>query len=311
MNGLVIKNTGSWVEVKTNEGDKFQCKIRGTFRLKGIRSTNPIAVGDYVEFTMDNEGQRLITDIADRKNYIIRKASNLSKQSQIIAANLDLVLLVATVSHPETSTMFIDRFLATAEAYNVEACLIFNKTDLLTPEEKEYQEAVIYLYEGIGYRCHEISCFTGEGVGDLIKELKGKVTLLSGNSGVGKSTLINKIIKKEKAKTGDISSYHDKGMHTTTFSEMYETESEGYVIDTPGIKGFGTVNFKKEEVSHYFREIFKESENCRFSNCTHVNEPGCAVIKALKEHRISESRYASYLSVMGDETESKYREHDR
>lgn len=311
MKGLVIKNTGSWLEVKTDDGQTFQCKVKGTFRLKGIRSTNPISVGDNVVFSVDSEGYGLISEIEDRKNYIIRKSSNLSKHSQIIAANLDQVLLVATIVHPETSTMFIDRFLATAEAYNVEACIVFNKMDLLTDEDKEYLKSMRYLYEGIGYKCCEVSSLTGEGVKELRDSLKDKVTLFSGNSGVGKSTLINTLLGREIAKTGEISSYHDKGMHTTTFSEMYEIDGGGYIIDTPGIKGFGTVDFKRDEVSHYFPEIFKASADCRFNNCTHVHEPGCAVLKAVEEHRISASRYTSYISVMEDESESKYREHDR
>lgn len=311
MKGLVIKNTGSWLEVKTDDGQTFQCKVKGSFRLKGIRSTNPITVGDNVVFSVDNEGHGLISEIENRKNYIIRRSSNLSKQSQIIAANLDLVLLVATIVHPETSTTFIDRFLATAEAYNVDACIVFNKTDLLTDDDREYLASMRYLYEGIGYMCREVSSLTGAGIDELRESLNGKISLFSGNSGVGKSTLINSLLKREVAKTGEISSYHDKGMHTTTFSEMYELDGGGYIIDTPGIKGFGTVDFKHEEVSHYFPEIFKESENCRFNNCTHVHEPGCAVLKAVEEHRISESRYASYRSVMEDEDESKYRERER
>ncbi len=307
MRGLVVRNTGSWYQVKTDAGEMFDCKVKGSFRLKGIRSTNPIAVGDWVQFDDSGEGSGLISKIEERKNYIIRRASNLSKQSHIIAANLDQVFLIATVNYPETSTMFIDRFLATAEAYRVPAKLIFNKVDLYSKEELEYLDALIYLYETIGYKCFKVSSLKNEGVDLLVEELVGKVTLLSGNSGVGKSTLINAINPNWQAKTSDISDYHNKGMHTTTFSEMFAMEAGGYVIDTPGIKGFGTIDFEAEEVSHYFPEIFEKSKGCKFNNCTHVHEPGCAVRQAIENHEISESRYTSYLSILEDGEEGKYR----
>ncbi len=307
MRGLVVKNTGSWYQVKTDGDEMFDCKVKGSFRLKGIRSTNPIAVGDWVEFDDSGEGSGLISKIEERKNYIIRRASNLSKQSHIIAANLDQVFLIATVNYPETSTMFIDRFLATAEAYRVPAKLIFNKIDLYSEDEMMYLDALIFLYETIGYKCFKVSSIDDEGVDLLRDELVGKVTLLSGNSGVGKSTLINAINPNWEAKTSDISDYHNKGMHTTTFSEMFPMEGGGYVIDTPGVKGFGTIDFETGEVSHYFPEIFEYSKKCKFNNCTHVHEPGCAVRLAIENHEISESRYTSYLSILEDGQEGKYR----
>ena len=261
MRGLVVKNTGSWYLVKTDEGDAVECKIKGNFRLKGIRSTNPVAVGDYVQIIRNPEGTAFISEIEDRKNYIIRKASNLSKQSHIIAANLDQSMLIATVKHPETSTIFIDRFLATAEAYRVPVILLFNKVDLLDAEEHHYLESLMHLYTTIGYQCMELSALKAEGIEQVKEALKGKVTLFSGNSGVGKSTLINALLPHLdiKARTGVISTAHDKGMHTTTFSEMYEVPGGGYIIDTPGIKGFGTFDMEVEEIGHYFPEIFQFS----------------------------------------------------
>lgn len=287
------------------------CKVKGNFRLKGIRTTNPVAVGDHVAVVPNNDGSAFITKIDERRNYIIRRASNLSKQAHILASNLDNVILIVTVAHPITSTTFIDRFLATAEAYRVPVTLVINKKDLYTPEELQYAENLAYLYRYIGYDVRLISVATGEGMDEIKELLKGKVTLLSGHSGVGKSSFINSILPENKIKTAQLSDVHDQGMHTTTFSEMYELsngENAGYLIDTPGIKGFGTIEFSKEETSHYFKEIFKISEDCRFNNCTHTHEPGCAVLKALEEHKISQSRYDSYLSILEDETESKYRE---
>ena len=304
MHGLVIKNTGSWYTVLTDDGQLLQCKVKGNFRLKGIRSTNPVAVGDRV--TVDGEGW--ITDIDDRRNYIIRKSINLSKQSHIIAANVDQALLVVTVNYPQTSTTFIDRFLASAEAYRVPVILVFNKTDLLSADEAHYQQMLITLYQTVGYECRVISAETGEGVDELKTLLPGKITLLSGNSGVGKSTLINRLVPGVNLRTAEISDAHNTGQHTTTFSEMIRLEGGGWVVDTPGIKGFGTFDMEPEELTSYFKEIFRFSQDCRFSNCTHTHEPGCAVLKALEDHYISQSRYQSYLSMLNDKDDSKYRE---
>ena len=308
MKGLVIKNTGSWYTVKTDDGQLIESKIKGNFRLKGIRSTNPVAVGDHVEIITNQEGTAFISAIEDRRNYIIRKSPNLSKQSHILAANVDQALLVVTVNYPQTSTTFIDRFLASAEAYSVPVILVFNKHDLLSEEELHYEKMMCTLYETVGYKCVEISAETGEGVGQLFPILKDKITLLSGNSGVGKSTLINRLIPHASQRTAEISDAHNTGMHTTTFSEMIELPEGGYLIDTPGIKGFGTFDIEKEELTSYFKEIFHFSKDCRFSNCTHTHEPGCAVIKAVEDHFIAASRYQSYLSMLEDKDENKYRE---
>ena len=308
MRGLVIRNTGSWYVVRTDDGQLVDSKIKGSFRLKGIRSTNPVAVGDYVQITCNAEGTAFITEIEERKNYIIRKASNLSKQSHIIAANVDQVLLLITISHPETSTIFIDRFLASAEAYRIPVILAFNKTDCYTEEEKKYMSALMRLYEHIGYDCIACSALQETGMEKISNLLKGKTTLLSGNSGVGKSTLLNTLIPGLNARTAEISSAHDTGMHTTTLSEMFNLPESGCVIDTPGIKGFGTFDFKKEEVGHYFKEIFRESANCKYGDCTHTHEPGCAVRQAVEEGRVSQSRYASYLNMLEDPDETKYRQ---
>ena len=304
MHGLVIKNTGSWYTVLTDDGQLFDCKVKGNFRIKGIRSTNPVAVGDRV--TVNNENW--IIDIDDRRNYIIRKSIDLSKQSHIIAANVDQALLIVTVNYPQTSTTFIDRFLASAEAYRVPVILVFNKTDLLDADESRYQQMLVTLYETIGYQCLQVSAETGEGVDALKTLLPGKITLLSGNSGVGKSTLINRLVPGANLRTSEISDAHNTGQHTTTFSEMIPLEGGGWVVDTPGIKGFGTFDMEPEELTSYFKEIFHFSKDCRFSNCTHTHEPGCAVLKALEDHYISQSRYQSYLSMLSDKDDSKYRE---
>ena len=362
MRGLVIKSTGSSYIVRMDDGSDVECHIKGNFRIRGIRSTNPVAVGDYVEViinseTINAEGYKRgeatinlpigwITDVLDRRNYIIRRSTNLSKESHILAANIDQVALIVTVNHPVTSTTFIDRFLATCEAYRVRAILIFNKIDLLTDEELAQLAELRELYESIGYQTLAISALdlTAEGGhtakrsyseavlqrSDLLHELQGRVTLLSGNSGVGKSTLLNALFGREMTRTGKISDAHDKGMHTTTFSEMYNLTdavgltaersysangltaeggqpASGWLIDTPGIKGFGSVDFEREEVSHYFPEIFRIAQDCRFSNCTHTNEPGCAVQEAIIKGSIAISRYESYLSLLDDTTEGKYR----
>lgn len=308
MKGLVIKNTGSWYTVKTDDGNIVESKIKGNFRLKGIRSTNPVAVGDRVEIIRNQEGTAFISAIEDRRNYIIRKSQNLSKQSHIIAANVDQAFLIVTVNYPQTSTTFIDRFLASAEAYSVPVVLVFNKTDLLSEEERHYQDMMMTLYETVGYQCVAISAEKGDGVDALLPLLHDKITLLSGNSGVGKSTLINRILPGVNLRTAEISDSHNTGMHTTTFSEMLLLPDGGYIIDTPGIKGFGTFNMEPEEISGFFKEIFRFSKDCRFNNCTHTHEPGCAVIKAVEDHYIASSRYQSYLSMLNDKDENKYRE---
>ena len=308
-----------------DDGSDVECRINGNFRIRGIRSTNPVAVGDFV--SVDGEW---ITDVEERKNYIIRRSTNLSKESHILAANIDQVALIVTINHPVTSTTFIDRFLATCEAYRVPAILIFNKIDLLTEGELAQLADLRALYESIGYETLSISAknLNSEAINAAGNEreainalLAGQTTLLSGNSGVGKSTLLNALFGREMTRTGKISDAHDKGMHTTTFSEMYALNSEtingeankpinptqGWIIDTPGIKGFGSIDFEREEVSHYFRDIFAVSRDCRFGNCTHTNEPGCAVQEALIKGEIAISRYESYLSLLGDCEEGKYR----
>lgn len=308
MKGLVIKNTGSWYTVRTEDGRDIESKIKGNFRLKEIRTTNPVAVGDLVRIDINTEGTAFITEIEDRKNYIIRRASNLSKQAHIIAANVDQAMLIVTVNYPITTTVFIDRFLATAEAYRIPVKLVFNKIDRYHGDDLALLDGLIHLYTTIGYPCSKLCARTEEGLEELKADLQGKITLLSGHSGVGKSTIINKLIPGVNLRTGDISEYHNKGVHTTTFSEMIPLPQGGYLIDTPGIKGFGTIEMEGAEIAHYFPEIFKFSSDCRFNNCSHRHEPGCAVLRAVEEHYISESRYKSYLNIMEDKQESKYRE---
>lgn len=307
--GLIIKTTGSAYHVLLDDGQTVEAFVKGNFRIRGIRSTNPVAVGDRVEVERQADGTNWITAIDDRRNYIIRRSTNLSRQSHILAANVDQVALVVTVSHPVTSTTFVDRVLATCEAYRVPVLLVFNKIDLLSDAGQQELEALHSLYGSLGYDTLALSATaaSAEQHKALEDRLRGRTTLLSGNSGVGKSTLLNMLFGEELAKTAAISDVHDQGRHTTTFSEMYFLDPDTRIIDTPGIRGFGTFDFGREEVSHYFREIFTTGRQCRFSDCTHTDEPGCAVLDAVEKGAIALSRYESYLSLLGDVTENKYR----
>ena len=319
MKGLVIKSTGTSYGVYFEDGTTADCHVKGNFRIRGIRSTNPVAIGDHVEVTQLEDGTNWITELYDRKNYIIRRSTNLSYASHILAANIDMAALIVTLRQPETSTTFIDRFLATCEAYRVPACIIFNKVDLLHEEELQELSNLRQLYESLGYPTYAISAKALDNE-EIKKMFQHRITLLSGNSGVGKSTLLNAILGKDIARTGAISSAHHKGMHTTTFSEMYPLHNStqphttldnptpsSWIIDTPGIKGFGVLDMEKEEISHYFREIFEIGRDCRYSDCLHTGEPGCAVYKAVAEGKIAISRYESYLSILSDMQEGKYR----
>jgi len=310
--GLVIKSTGSWYTVESENGEIFECKIKGKFRIKGIKSTNPVAVGDHVEFKLkpvseseNAEKIGLITGIAERKNYIIRRSINLSKQSHIIAANIDQAVLVVTLNYPVTTTTFIDRYLASAEAYRIPVLIVFNKTDRYSSEQQEELIKLQKIYESIGYKCLSTSAKTNEGLDKLKKHLKDKTNVINGHSGVGKSTLINILQPGLNLKTMEISDLHKTGKHTTTFSELYKLDFGGYIIDTPGIKAFGMLEMEAWEISHYFVEIFKISENCQYNNCSHTHEPGCAVKSAVENGEIAKSRFISYLGLL--EADDKYR----
>jgi ribosome biogenesis GTPase len=304
MQGLVIKSTGSWYLIRTPDGQDYDCRIKGKFRIKGIQTTNPIAVGDQVEFELEpNASTGVIFKLLDRKNYIIRKSINLSKQAQIIAANLDQAFLIVTLASPRTSLGFIDRFLATAEAYSIPAILIFNKLDLFSEEGLEILAEYKSIYEHIDYPCYEVSALEGTNIEQVQILLKDKTTLFSGHSGVGKSSLINALLPGRDIKTGEVSQWSDKGQHTTTFAEMHTLPFGGYLIDTPGIRELGIFDIRPEELGHYFREMRDLMHECKFNNCRHINEPGCAVIRAVQEGEIEISRYESYLSIYhGNET---------
>lgn len=307
MQGTVIKSSGSIYGVRAMDGSLVDCRVKGNFRLKGIKSTNPVAVGDHVKFDVREDGTAYIVEILERRNYIVRKASNLSKQSHILAANLDLCFLIVTISHPATATTFIDRFLAAAEAYRVPVVLVFNKVDIYDEAERAELEYLTALYKSIGYPCLHTSATNGLGIDALKEMMRGKVSLLAGNSGVGKSSIVNAIAPEVATRVGEISRTHDTGMHTTTYTEMFEFMPQSYIVDTPGVKGFGTYDMEVEEISHYFVEFFELSKDCRYGNCTHTHEPGCAVLEALESGRLAPSRYQSYLSMLEDKDEGKYR----
>ena len=304
--GLVLKTTGSHYRVKMPNGDIVDCTIRGKLRLKGVKTTNPVTVGDFVRVELSDKNSGVITSVNDRKNYIIRKSTNLSRESHIIAANLDQAVLVVTIEFPETQLGFIDRYLVTAEAYSIPAVLVFNKVDLLNDAGIDKLNQYISIYESIGYKCLIVSAQTGYNMSLFRELIKGKTSLISGNSGVGKSTLVNTVEPNLKLRTNNISSAHLTGKHTTTFSEIFELSFGGYIIDTPGIKGFGLIDIEKNELYHFFPEIFKLSSECKYYNCTHIHEPGCAVVEAAKNGEISPSRYLNYLSIYEDDNE-KYR----
>lgn len=307
--GTVVRNTGSSYVVRYQDGTTTNCRVKGNFRIKGIRTTNPVAVGDVVGVRHASDDADYIVSVEPRRNYIIRRASNLSKESHILASNIDQTLLIATLREPETPLTFIDRFLATAEAYDVPALLVLNKCDMWDADDRELAGAIRTLYESIGYKVYFVSAATEDGLETLREELKGKTTLLAGNSGVGKSSLINALVPGADLRTGKISDIHHTGMHTTTFSEMVDLPGGGELIDIPGVKGFGTIDFEPAEVSHFFPEIFREGRKCKYGDCRHTGEPGCAVAEAVENHEISQSRYTSYLSILEESQEErdKYR----
>ena len=307
MTGVIIKSTGSWYWVRTANHQQYQCRIQGKFRIKGIKSTSPITVGDHVDFELEkNSDTGIISNIHDRKNYIVRKSVKLSKQTHIIAANIDLAFLLVTLDNPPTFTSFIDRFLATAEAYHIKAVLLFNKMDLNDDVLEEKKNKLVKIYTDIGYTCLEISATLPSNIDAVKKLMLGKISMFSGHSGVGKSTLINAIYPGLQLKTAEISTQHRQGQHTTTFAEMFAipTEPESYIIDTPGIKGFGVVDFEPNEITDFYPEFFALKQFCKFNNCLHVNEPKCAVKKALEEGKIAASRYRSYLQILEGDEES-------
>lgn len=310
--GLVIKSTGSWYTVESENGELFECKIKGNFRIKGIKSTNPVAVGDRVDFLIqpksgenDPKNMGLITAISDRKNYIVRRSPNLSKQSHIIAANIDQAILIATINYPVTTTTFIDRYLASAEAYRIPVLLVFNKTDRYNKTQQEELQKLTTIYKKIGYKCLATSAENKQGIEELKQAIKNKTNVINGHSGVGKSTLINLIQPGLNIKTKEISDVHKTGKHTTTYSTLYKLSFGGYIIDTPGIKGFGMLDMEAWEITHYFPEIFKISQKCQYNNCSHTHEPGCAVKAAVEQGEIATSRFISYLGLL--ESDDKYR----
>lgn len=306
--GLVIKSTGSWYNVRNDDGEIIACKIRGKFRIKGIKTTNPLAVGDKVDYSFDEKtGQGVIMAIEPRKNYIIRKSINLSRQAHILASNIDQALLLVTLASPKTYPEFIDRFLVSAEAYSIPAKIIFNKIDLYDKATLEEMHDLINTYTKIGYECFSISAKKNKGVSEIEKLMAGKISVLAGHSGIGKSTLINTIQPGLNLKTSEISDYHDSGMHTTTFPEMHPLDNKGYIIDTPGVKGFGVIDLEKEEISHFFPEMFAVLEHCQYYNCTHSHEPNCAVKQAVQEGEISQSRYKSYINLLVGDEDEKFR----